>query len=130
MNLKWSYSSSKGFYIGFKGTVVIDYDSMKPVAILIHSGAPHDTKLYDEILETLQKRRIIRKKDIIIFDKGYYSYKNYQIGISKYKIVPFIFPKDNFNKTKLDDQLSYPLQVFKKIKKINLEKRLYNHLKL
>lgn len=40
LNLKWSYSSSKGFYIGFKATVVIDYDSMNPVCILIHSGAP------------------------------------------------------------------------------------------
>ena len=28
LNLKWSYSSSKGYYIGFKATVVIDYDSM------------------------------------------------------------------------------------------------------
>ena len=102
---------------------------MKPVAILIHSGAPHDSKIFDEILETLQKRRIIKKKDILIFDKGYYSYNNYQIGISKYKIVPFIFPKNNFNKTKLDDQLSYPLHVFKKINKINAEKRLYGYLK-
>ena len=129
LDLKWSYSSSKGFYIGFKATVVIDYDNMKPVAILIHSGAPHDSKIFDEILETLQKRRIIKKKDILIFDKGYYSYNNYQIGISKYKIVPFIFPKNNFNKTKLDDQLSYPLHVFKKINKINTEKRLYDYLK-
>ena len=69
-------------------------------------------------MENLQKRRIIRKGDTIIFDKGYYSYKNYQLVISKYKIVPFIFPKDNFNKTKLNDQLSYLLQVFKKIKKV------------
>ena len=69
-------------------------------------------------MENLQKRRIMRKGDTIIFDKGYYSYKNYQLGISKYKIVPFIFPKDNFNKTKLNDQLSYPLQVFKKTKKV------------
>ena len=52
MNLKWSYSSSKSFYIGFKATVVMDYDNMNPVAILIHSGAPHDTKLFGEILET------------------------------------------------------------------------------
>ena len=117
LNLKWSYSSSKGFYIGFKATVILDYDCMNPVSILIHSGAPNDAKLFDEIMENLQKRRIIEKGDIIIFDKGYYSYKNYQLGISKYKIVPFIFPKDNFNKTKLNDQLSYPLQVFKKTKK-------------
>ena len=130
LNLKWSYSSSKGFYIGFKATVIIDYDSMNPVSILIHSGAPNDAKLFDEIMENLQKRRIIRKGDIIIFDKGYYSYKNYQLGISKYKIVPFIFPKDNFNKTKLNDQLSYPLQVFKKTKKVLAQKQFYNNLKI
>lgn len=74
----------------------MDYDSMNPVAILIHSGAPNDARLFDEILENLQKRRIIRKGDILIFNKGYYSYKNYQLGISKYKIVPFIFPRENF----------------------------------
>ena len=130
LNLKWSYSSSKGFYIGFKATVIIDYDSMNPVSILIHSGAPNDAKLFDEIMENLQKRRIIRKGDTIIFDKGYYSYKNYQLGISKYKIVPFIFPKDNFNKTKLNDQLSYPLQVFKKTKKVLAQKQFYNNLKI
>ena len=130
LNLKWSYSSSKGFYIGFKATVVMDYDSMNPVCILIHSGAPNDAKLFDEIMENLQKRRIIQKGDIIIFDKGYYSYKNYQLGISKYKIVPFIFPKENFNKTKLNDQLSYPLQVFKKTKKILAQKQFYNNLKI
>ena len=130
LNLKWSYSSSKGFYIGFKATVIIDYDCMNPVSILIHSGAPNDAKLFDEIMENLQKRRIIRKGDTIIFDKGYYSYKNYQLGISKYKIVPFIFPKDKFNKTKLNDQLSYPLQVFNKTKKILAQKQFYNNLKI
>ena len=129
LNLKWSYSSSKGFYIGFKATVILDYDSMNPVSILIHSGAPNDAKLFDEIMENLQKRRIIQKGDILIFDKGYYSYKNYQLGISKYKIVPFIFPKDNFKRTKLNDQLSYPLQVFKKTKKILTQKQFFNNLK-
>ena len=81
-------------------------------------------------MENLQKRRIIRKGDTTISDKGYYSYKNYQLGISKYKIVPFIFPKDNFNKTKLNDQLSYPLQIFKKTKKILSQKQFYNSLKI
>ena len=61
LNLKWSYSSSKGYYIGFKATVVMDYDSMNPVCILIHSGAPNDAGLFEEILENLQKRRIIGK---------------------------------------------------------------------
>ena len=127
LNLKWSYSSSKGFYIGFKATVIIDFDNMNPVSILIHSGAPNDAKLFDEIMENLQKRRIIQKGDTLIFDKGYYSYKNYQLGISKYKIIPFIFPKDNFKRNKLNDQLSYPLPSFMKIKKIKTEKRFFKN---
>lgn len=76
---------------------------MNSVCILIHSGVPNDAKLFDEIMETLQKRWIIQKGDAILFYKGYYSYKNYQLGIGKYKSVPFIFPKNNFNKTKLND---------------------------
>ena len=129
LNLKWSYSSSKGFYIGFKATVIIDFDSMNPVSILIHSGAPNDAKLFDEIMENLHKRRIIQKGDTLIFDKGYYSYKNYQLGISKYKIIPFIFPKDNFKRNKLNDKLSYPLLLFMKIKKIETEKLFFENLK-
>jgi hypothetical protein len=129
LNLKWSYASSYGFYIGFKATIVIEHDSALPVAIIIHSGAPHDSKLFNEIMENLRRRRIIRKGDIIIFDKGYYSYQNYQIGISKYKIVPLIFPKENFKIQKLKDNLTYPLRVFKDKKNEIKSKKLYNTLK-
>ena len=83
-----------------------------PVAIIIHSGAPHDSRIFSEIMTNLQKRRIIRKNDTIIFDRDYYSYKNYQIGISKYKIVPLIFPKENFKIQQLKDKLTYPLRIF------------------
>ena len=107
----------------------MDYDNMNPVSILIHAGSPNDAKLFDEIMENLQKRGIIQKGDTLIFDKGYYSYKNYQLGISKYKIIPLIFPKSNFNKRKLNDQLSYPLDIFKKTKNIKSKKQLYNNLK-
>ena len=62
MNLKWSYSSSKGHYIGFKTTFILDYDSLTPVTILLHSAAPNDSKLFEEILEELHRRRLIRKK--------------------------------------------------------------------
>ena len=112
MNLKWSYSSSKGHYIGFKATFVLDYDSLTPVAILLHSGAPNDSKLFEEILEELHRRRLIRKRDVLIFDKGYYSFKNYQIGINKYKIVPFIFPKKIFHKTKIRRQIKLSIRRF------------------
>jgi hypothetical protein len=128
-DLKWSYSSFYGFYIGFKAKIVIEQKSAMPVAIIIHSGAPHDSKIFNEIMENLKKRRIIRKNDIIIFDRGYYSYNNYQIGISKYKIVPLIFPKENFKIQKLNDKLTYPLQVFNDEKTEKQLKLLYNTLK-
>jgi hypothetical protein len=40
--LKWSiFATSKWFiYIGFKATIVVEYTSAMPVAILLHSGAP------------------------------------------------------------------------------------------
>ena len=41
----------------------------------------------------------------------------------------FYFYKDNFIRNKLNDQLSYPLQAFKKTKKIITEKRFYDNLK-
>jgi hypothetical protein len=128
-DLKWSYSSSYGFYIGFKATIIIEQKLAMPVVIIIHSGAPHDSKIFNEIMENLKKRGIIRKNDIIIFDRGYYSYNNYQIGISKYKIVPLIFPKENFKIQKLNDKLTYPLQVFNDRKTEKQSKKLYNTLK-
>jgi hypothetical protein len=128
-DLKWSYSSSYGFYIGFKATIVIEQKSAMPVAIIIHSGAPHDSKIFNEIMENLRKRRVIRNGDILIFDRGYYSYINYQIGISIYKIVPLIFPKENFKIQKLIDMLTYLLQVFKDKKTEKQLKQLCNTLK-
>ncbi len=36
--LKWGYFSSKGYYIGYKLTMVIEYLSLMPVAFLLHQG--------------------------------------------------------------------------------------------
>ena len=116
LNLKWGFSTTKGHFIGFKVTVVLNEKTMAPVSILIHSGAPNDSKIFDEVLQDLQKRRIIKRKDIILFDRGYYGYKNYQIGINKYRIVPIIFPKESYKEEKLKGQMSYPMEVFSKNK--------------
>lgn len=70
LNLKWNNSTSKRFYIGFKATVVVEFNSSMPVAILIHSGAPNDSKLFNGILKKLKIKHIIRENDILIFDKG------------------------------------------------------------
>ena len=122
---KWGYSSSKSFYIGYKLTLAIDYKTRKPLAFLIHEGSPHDSKIYTEILEELRRRRVMRRGDTIIMDKEYYSYINYQLGISRYNIVPLIFPKSNFKLQKALNSLSYPIQLFNKTKIENKTKKFF-----
>ena len=116
INLKWSYSSSKGYYIGYKVTVVHKKNSLTPVLILIHKGAPHDTKIYKEVLKNLKQSRIIRPLDMLLFDKGYFSYENYKIGIINYRIIPLIFPRENYKKNKLLNPITCPLDYFKNTK--------------
>lgn len=109
---KWAYSPSNGYYIGYKLTMAVDIDTLKPLGFLIHEGSPNDAKLFDKVMEELKRRRIARNGDVIITDKGYYSYKNYLKGISRYKVVPLIFPKKNFSLSKVLGLISYPLQIF------------------
>ena len=126
---KWGYSSSKSFYIGYKLTLAIDYHTRKPLAFLIHEGSPHDSKIYSEILEELKRRRLIRRGDTIIMDKGYYSYQNYLLGVSRYQIVPLIFPKSNFKLKKALSKLSYPINCFRNSKLKKKTKKFFTELK-
>ena len=126
LKLKWGFSTTKGHYVGFKVTMVLDRDNMVPVAILIDSGAPNDSKLFEEILLELSRRRIIKEKDIILFDKGYYSIENYLVGINKFKIVPVIFPRRSYSREKFLKISSYPLTSFKENKNLEREKCLIN----
>ena len=54
-------------------------------------------------LEELERRGLIKKGDKLYFDKGYFSLMNYYIAINKYKIVPLIFPKSNFDVNKIKE---------------------------
>ena len=109
---KWGYSPSKGYYIGYKLTMVVDKHKLKPLAFLIHEGSPNDAKLFKEVMEELKRRRVARAGDVVIADKGYYSYKNYVMAISRFKVVPLIFPRKNFSLTRLLGMFSYPLEIF------------------
>jgi len=59
----------------------------------------------------LKRRWLIRFRDSIIMDKGFYAYKNYLIGI-KHGIIPLIIPKKNFRLERLEGLTSYPLFIF------------------
>jgi hypothetical protein len=80
---KWGYSPSKGYYIGYKLILAIEYPSLKPVAFLLHQGSPNDAKIYEEILEKLKRRRIARNGNTVIFDKGYKEFAQLYEAISR-----------------------------------------------
>ena len=133
---KWGYSPTHGHYIGYKLTLALDSRSLQPVCFLLHPGSPHDSILYDEIMTELKRRRIIRIGDIVVFDKGYYSYNNYIQGIFEFNIVPLIFSKKKFSISKLMRKCIYPLWIFGRsdtkilMKRFaSLARRLFMHLR-
>ena len=128
LRLKFGYSNSKGYFVGYKVTMVLEKNTRTPVSILIHPGAPNDSKIFDEVLKELKRRSLIKPKDLIYFDRGYFSYENYKIGINKYKIIPVIFPKEIFKINKFQDQMSYSLMIYKDKPKIGENKKLTKHL--
>lgn len=122
-NYEFGFSSSKGKFIGGKLTIAMDYNTCQPLTMLFHPGAVHDSKIYLEILANLKKRRILKKKgDIILADKGYFSFKNYGTGLMHYKNRSFNPSKEKIpEKIKFSANSYYPLELFqtkKSIKKI------------
>ena len=79
-------------------------------------------------MEEFRRRRILKQRDVLILDKGFYAYGNYLIGINRYRIVPLIFPRSNFRMERLDGPLSYPLSIFNS-KNLARERRLFKALK-
>jgi hypothetical protein len=127
----WGFSPVHGHYIGYKLTLAIEYPSLKPLAFILHRGSPHDAPLFEEILGELKRRRITRTMDLVICDKGYYSYQNYVDGILDFRIVPLIFSKKKFSLYNLLNRLSYPLSIFGRSDtrdKVRLFKRLVKKL--
>lgn len=127
-DFKWGHSTHRGYFIGMKLSLALEYPSLKPLAFVVNEANVSEYTVYPQILEELQRRRKIRAGDVLYFDKGYYSYENYVIGIAKYKIVPVIFPKINCNFNKLFDMLRYPLNIFDSKRNTEEEKKLYKKL--
>ncbi len=127
-DFKWGYSTHRGYFIGMKLSLALEYPSLKPLAFVINEANVSEYTVYPQILEELSRRKKIRARDVLYFDRGYYSYENYVIGIDKYKIVPVIFPRINCNFHKLFDMLSYPLNIFDSKRNTKKEKKLYKRL--
>ena len=127
-NFKLGYSSSKSHYIGGKLIIAIDQDTCQPLTMLFYPGTVHDSKIFPEILHKLKKEEYCGIKNIIMVDKWFTSYKNYQLGITRYKIVLLTFPKENIDKNKILGKLSYSLDCFKHKIIINRFIKIYQEI--
>ena len=88
--------------------LAVEYETLRPLAILIHSGSPNNAKIFDEIMFELKRRRLLQKWQQIITDKGFYSANNYIIWINKYRILPLIFPRKKPTLKVLKDKITNP----------------------
>ena len=122
---KWGYST-KGFFLGMKMMILIDYKTLTPLFFHVYPANIHESHIYPLILEMLKRRKLIRFGDVIIMDRGFYAYKNCLIWI-RYGIIPLIIPKKNFRFNRLEGLLSYPLFIFNS-KNVEKEKKRYRRL--
>jgi len=122
---KWGYST-KGFFLGMKMMILIDYETLIPLFFHVYPANVHESRIYPLILEMLKRKKLIRFGDAIIMDRGFYSYKNYLIGI-RYGIIPLIIPKKYFRHRRLEGLISYPLFIFNS-KNVEKEKKRYRKL--
>ncbi len=109
---KWAYSKSKGYYIGMKLVFAMEYHSLKPLAFLVFPGGPSDSRIFDEIVTELMRRKILKKGDSLVLDKGFYAYRHYIEGLTEYGIVPLIFPRINFKLEKVLNHVQLHLEFF------------------
>lgn len=62
----------------------MDYRTKRPLLFLIYPANTDGRGIFAEILEELKKRGFLRKGTIMLADKGFCSYRNYDIALKKY----------------------------------------------
>lgn len=73
------------------------------------------------------RRKILRRGDFFVLDKGFYAYKHYIDGLLKYGIVPLIFSRKNFTLEKVLKSIQLTLDFFND-KKYRIKNKI-QHLK-
>lgn len=83
-----------------------------------------------KFLKKFDKTYILQKthKQVIYFNKGYYSMENYLMEINEYNIVHVIFSRQYFRIEKLEARMSSRLDIFYNKKKLKQEKELFLEL--
>jgi hypothetical protein len=108
----WSYSSSDGYYVGYKLILAIDAMTFEILGFEIYEGSPNDAKLLEKFIENLCNSRKLRMGDFIMCDRGFTAMKNYHILISRFLLVPMIFARKNTDLKRILATLTPPLDVW------------------
>lgn len=108
----WSYSSSEGYYVGYKLILAIDAITFQVLGFEIYSGSPNDAKLLEKFVENLCNSRKLRMGDFVICDRGFTSTENYHILISRFLLVPMIFARKNTDLKRILATLTPPLDIW------------------
>ena len=123
---KRGFSTSKGHYAGFQMTIAVEHETLRPLAILIYPGSPNDAKIFDKMMHELKRRRLLKKGQLVIADKGFYNACNYLTRINKYKIVPLVFPRKKPTLKVLKDKIIQSVRLILTMK-INPDKHIRNY---
>jgi len=131
---KWGFDGNE-FFIGFKLAFAMDYKTKRPLLFLIYPANTNDCQIFEDVLENLKRKGFLRPNTIVMADKGFCSYYNYNIALKRYMIVPVIWLKENMSISKLLSLISTPLTYFleNKMKELSFFKKLVkvliHHLK-
>ncbi|RLI72485.1 hypothetical protein DRO97_08845 [Archaeoglobales archaeon] len=63
-------------------------------------------------LKNLKRKGFLKTGAVVMADKGFCSYYNYNTALKRYRVVPVIWLKENMSITKLLSMISTPLRCF------------------
>jgi len=120
------YRDSMATSSSFKLAFAMDYKTKRPLLFLIYPANTSDCQIFEDMLENLKRRGFLKTGAVVMADKGFCSYYNYNVALKKYRIILVIRLKENMSLSKLLSMISTPLTYFleNKIKDIIYFKKL------
>ncbi len=81
------YSPSKGYYIGFKLTMALDYQNLRPLCFILHRSCEHGPKMFTHNERTQEETFNHENRHSQYHKKSrtlYIIKKNFKLNLSRY----------------------------------------------
>jgi len=75
------YRDSMATSSSFKLAFAMDYKTKRPLLFLIFPANTSDCQIFEDMLENLKKKGLLRPKTIVMADRGFCSYYNYNTAL-------------------------------------------------